>query len=788
MIDKETRKSPIYEGDGTTETFPFDFKVWQNDQVSVVVSDSNSLEEISTVKVLESTEFSVSLNDVGGSVALTSPLAVGQYLVILSNVPYLQQLTLERLGVFNPEDFVKAWDTNCALIQQLVEKLDRAILLPPTVENKTSGIILAILKAAQEAKDAADQAKEYMEACEEIREEMRLYHYDLPHLVDSLSEVAAYPNDGFFAVGGFGDPGGNGQNISNRVVKAEGSTELRALGNRFADVVNVKDFGAVGDGVTDDTAACSSMAETVGYVRFPRGRFVLSSVEFDCPSYFDAGAELFAAKGSTIIFRGEINSPKQYIFKGEGSYSLGNDSDSGEQARAVHASWFGAFPTAADTSVDSAPFIQRAIDSVSRTDRESVIKFDIGRYVIGSEVLLGRACHILGSGTRKTVFVYTGSNYVMFNAQETGSRFSHIQIEPNEFSGTNIRSHPCIILNGDHSQIIDVVLHVNAKNIVDVQEGAVYSTLRDIWVVTEEAAAIIDGSAIQVKARGCLVQNITYDGGSNKGYERLVDIQGSETQFVSNVTVENVVSSIPMVAVRVRNDSATRNMNSIYVHNVQVNATVKSDYPAVLIENNAAGIYYVHVDHVFVNQSPTGVRVSNNGSGSILDIHLDNVCSFHEGNSIVLERTGTGILSQVTLGSGNDRTRGTPKLGIVGEVGDVYDAGMVPVGTLSPSCYGFSIDPESAVTIDLGRNAYSGIALVGANVSSIRGMFSFRAAAHPFVQTIISEGISTATGVLSGTTGTSGTVTLSANPGVLYLENRTESSRVFTVCVMSGDE
>jgi parallel beta-helix repeat protein len=41
----------------------------------------------------------------------------------------------------------------------------------------------------------------------------------------------------------------------NGLVKATGSTTARSLENRFADVVNVKDFGAVGDGVADDTTA-----------------------------------------------------------------------------------------------------------------------------------------------------------------------------------------------------------------------------------------------------------------------------------------------------------------------------------------------------------------------------------------------------------------------------------------------------------------------------------------------------------------------------------------------------
>jgi hypothetical protein len=65
----------------------------------------------------------------------------------------------------------------------------------------------------------------------------------------------------------------------NGIVKSTNSTTSRSLANRFADVVNVKDFGAVGDGVTDDTAAIQA---TITYasnnkaVYFPTGIYKIS--------------------------------------------------------------------------------------------------------------------------------------------------------------------------------------------------------------------------------------------------------------------------------------------------------------------------------------------------------------------------------------------------------------------------------------------------------------------------------------------------------------------------------
>ena len=61
---------------------------------------------------------------------------------------------------------------------------------------------------------------------------------------------------------------------------AKGATEPRYLENRFADLINVKDFGAVGDGETDDTEAfqaAAEAAENTHGVFVPFGTYLVSS-------------------------------------------------------------------------------------------------------------------------------------------------------------------------------------------------------------------------------------------------------------------------------------------------------------------------------------------------------------------------------------------------------------------------------------------------------------------------------------------------------------------------------
>jgi hypothetical protein len=110
-------------------------------------------------------------------------------------------------------------------------------------------------------------------------------------------------------------------------VVATGSNTPRTLSDRFANWVNVKDFGAVGDGVANDTAAIQAAINRIasigsGTVYFPHGTFLVTSgflittpVTFvgDGNGWYAWGG-VTATTGTTIKYDGPT-APDPYVFK-----------------------------------------------------------------------------------------------------------------------------------------------------------------------------------------------------------------------------------------------------------------------------------------------------------------------------------------------------------------------------------------------------------------------------------------------------------------------------------------
>jgi hypothetical protein len=163
-VSSELRRSDRFIGDGSQVSFPFEFKVFQNDQIEVVVADASGNES-----VLDPELYSVFLsgdqdNKPGGTVTLTRPLGVSSVLVILSKVPALQQTVFTNRGGFFPEVLNDCNDLAVILVQQLKEKLERTLSVPVTSERTPEQVVSEILDIAAQANSFAQQAAETYQA------------------------------------------------------------------------------------------------------------------------------------------------------------------------------------------------------------------------------------------------------------------------------------------------------------------------------------------------------------------------------------------------------------------------------------------------------------------------------------------------------------------------------------------------------------------------------------------------------------------------------------------------
>ena len=131
-ISSEVRRAGPYSGNGSTTAFAFAFKVFTTAQV--VVTRTVVATGVETTLTL-TTDYTVTLNanqntNPGGSVTMLTAPATGQSLTITSNVANLQPTAIANLGGFYPEVINDSLDRATIQIQQLDERLDRALVIP----------------------------------------------------------------------------------------------------------------------------------------------------------------------------------------------------------------------------------------------------------------------------------------------------------------------------------------------------------------------------------------------------------------------------------------------------------------------------------------------------------------------------------------------------------------------------------------------------------------------------------------------------------------------------------
>jgi hypothetical protein len=317
-ISSTVRIAGPFIGTGTATVFPFAFKVFTAANLQVVrVDTSTGLEST----LLLTTDYTVSLNadqdsNPGGNVTLLAVLATGFNMVITSDIANLQPTDLTNQGGFYPEVITDALDRATIQIQQMADELTRSIKIPisdglsldmelpsaaaransflafdatgePTVVTAGSaGSPTSITRqqfsgtGSQVAYTLASDPGALGNSCEVfvggIYQQRDTYTIAGTTLTFTSAPVAGTDN---IEVVNFLTTaiGATDSSLVTYIPAGAGATQ-RTVQAKLRDVVNVKDFGAVGNGTTDDTAAIQTAINSGYSLVFPAGTYLCNNL------------------------------------------------------------------------------------------------------------------------------------------------------------------------------------------------------------------------------------------------------------------------------------------------------------------------------------------------------------------------------------------------------------------------------------------------------------------------------------------------------------------------------
>src|SRR5687768_10603593 len=201
-----------YSGDGSRTTFGFPFPVLASDDLLVFVND------------MQATGFAIDgLTDpAGGEVTFVDAPAAGSTVTLLRRTEGIRETEFVDGGPFRAAAINAELDRVMLLVQEDREELGRALRGLP-VEGE-------------------------LDFC-------------LPPSAERANRLLGFDSAGRPMVFGQAELPSSGDASGLLVTPSDGTT-ARVLGEHLAALVNVRDFGAIGDGVTDDAAAFQAAIAT----------------------------------------------------------------------------------------------------------------------------------------------------------------------------------------------------------------------------------------------------------------------------------------------------------------------------------------------------------------------------------------------------------------------------------------------------------------------------------------------------------------------------------------------
>lgn len=307
-ISSSTRKAGPFACNGSTVAFPFTFKVFTTADVRVVLTDSNSVES----DLALGTNYTVALNadqdaNPGGTVTTTATYATGYLVTLTSRVQNLQPVTLTNQGGFYPKVINTALDRLTILIQQAVEQVGRAVKTPISsglspdqliadlyaVEANAGNSATAAANSAANSAASAAAAAAVLDNFDDRYLGQKTANPSLDNDGNTLQVGALYFNtvDGVMRVytgTGWIDAATGVSSDDVSFLAAGGGAVATNVQVKLRESVSVKDFGAVGDGVTNDSAAILLAVSSGRRVKFPAGTYLIrSALVFSALSNFE---------------------------------------------------------------------------------------------------------------------------------------------------------------------------------------------------------------------------------------------------------------------------------------------------------------------------------------------------------------------------------------------------------------------------------------------------------------------------------------------------------------------